>query len=435
MKEQKNTEIANGYKMTELGHLPKEWDVVRLGEVCIFQGGSQPPKSVFTYEPKEGYVRLLQIRDYESDDYATYVPISSKLRMVSPEDVLIARYGWSVGKILRGKHGAINVAIVKVINNPEKIDNSFLYYRLHQRDFQIFVKGLGGGRAVQAGFNRSELNAFSIPLPPLPEQRKIAAILSTVQKAIETEKTLIERTKELKKSMMQKLFTEGIGWLSGVETSQKQTEIGPIPESWEVVRLGELGNCITGTTPRTSIKDYYQPEEFDFIGPSDLGKTKFVYESINKISSKGLSVARVLPKNTVMFVCIGSTIGKTGITYKEISCTNQQINSIICNEKYNFNFVYYLLTFYSSYIKNISSFGPKNILSKGQFTKIKIPVTFDKIEQQAIVDILSTIDQKIEHHTTKKQKLEELFRTLLHELMTARVRVDKINLDFLKMEE
>jgi type I restriction enzyme S subunit len=86
------------------------------------------------------------------------------------------------------------------------------------------------------------------------------------------------------------------------------------------------------------------------------------------------------------------------------------------------------LTFYSNYIKNISSFGPKNILSKGQFIKIKIPVTFDKTEQQQIADMLSTIDQKIEYHTTKKQKLEDLFRTLLHELMTAKIRVNEVEL-------
>lgn len=308
----------------------------------------------------------------------------------------------------------------KVLKPKPDYEAKFFYYAL------LFID------IPSRGYNRhfSVLKEKVIPKPPLPEQRKIAAILSTVQKAIETENKLIERTRELKKAMMHKLFTEGTRG-----EKQKMTEIGPIPESWEVVRLGDLGDCITGTTPRTSIKDYYQPEEFDFIGPADLGKTKFVYESINKISFKGLSVARVLPKNTVMFVCIGSTIGKTGITYKEISCTNQQINSIICNEKYNFNFVYYLLTFYSNYIKNISSFGPKNILSKGQFIKIKIPVTFDKTEQQQIADMLSTIDQKIEYHTTKKQKLEDLFRTLLHELMTAKIRVDNINLNSLKMED
>jgi type I restriction enzyme S subunit len=301
----------------------------------------------------------------------------------------------------------------KVLKPKPDYEAKFFYYAL------LFID------IPSRGYNRhfSVLKEKVIPKPPLPEQRKIAAILSTVQKAIETENKLIERTRELKKAMMHKLFTEGTRG-----EKQKMTEIGPIPESWEVVRLGDLGDCITGTTPRTSIKDYYQPEEFDFIGPADLGKTKFVYESINKISFKGLSVARVLPKNTVMFVCIGSTIGKTGITYKEISCTNQQINSIICNEKYNFNFVYYLLTFYSNYIKNISSFGPKNILSKGQFIKIKIPVTFDKTEQQQIADMLSTIDQKIEYHTTKKQKLEDLFRTLLHELMTAKIRVNEVEL-------
>lgn len=89
--------------MTELGPIPEDWQVVRLGEVCDFKGGTQPPKSQFLSYPKEGYIRLLQIRDFETDEYATYVPYSQKLRIVSEKDVLIARYGASVGKILRGK--------------------------------------------------------------------------------------------------------------------------------------------------------------------------------------------------------------------------------------------------------------------------------------------------------------------------------------------
>ncbi len=439
MKEQKNTEIANGYKMTELGPLPQDWDVVRLGEVCIFQGGSQPPKSVFTYEPKEGYVRLLQIRDYESDDYATYVPISSKLRMVSPEDVLIARYG-SVGKILRGKYGAINVAIMKVINNPEKIDNSFLYYRLHQRDFQIFVKGLGGGRAVQAGFNRSELNAFSIPLPPLPEQRKIAAILSTVQKAIETEKTLIERTKELKKSMMQKLFTEGIGWLSGVETSQKQTEIGPIPENWEVVRLGE-GDILKSTQYGLSIKGQKEGKYpilrmnnlvDGLVSTSDLQFVNIDEKTFKKFK---LEKGDILFNRTNSFELVGKTSIFTikGDFVFASYLIRLKVNSDIINHFF-FN-LYFNWDKTQIRLKSLASRGVSQAnISATKLKTFKIPLP-PLPEQQAIADILSTIDQKIDHHTTKKQKLEELFRTLLHELMTARVRVNKINLDFLKMEE
>ena len=87
----------------ELDPKGKNWKIKKLGEICDFEGGSQPPKSKFIEQPKEGYVRLLQIRDFESDEKAVYVPYSKKLRFCDKEDVLIARYGASLGKILWGK--------------------------------------------------------------------------------------------------------------------------------------------------------------------------------------------------------------------------------------------------------------------------------------------------------------------------------------------
>ena len=115
--------------------------------------------------------------------------------------------------------------------------------------------------------------------------------------------------------------------------------------SWELKEIKELGKCITGTTPKTNQEKYYQPEEFDFIAPADLGDNKYITNSTKKISKKGLEVSRVLPKNTVMCVCIGSSIGKVGMTFKDASSSNQQINSIICNNEYLTDFIYYLLLF------------------------------------------------------------------------------------------
>ena len=88
------------------------WDMVPLGELCQFQGGTQPPKSKFIHEPKNGYVRLLQIRDFKSDEKAVFVPDDGKLKKCETEDIMIGRYGASVGQIHRGKAGAYNVALI-----------------------------------------------------------------------------------------------------------------------------------------------------------------------------------------------------------------------------------------------------------------------------------------------------------------------------------
>ena len=191
---------------TEIGPLPAHWRVVRLGEVCKFQGGTQPPKKEFVYRPQPGYVRLVQIRDFESDKNATFVKFRKGLRLVAEDDVLIARYGASVGKILRGKAGAINVAIVKTIPDKEKITKDFLYYRLDFADFQSFVKELGG-RAAQAGFNRGELNMFLLPLPPLDEQRESARMLQAVDAKIAAEERRRAALEELFKTLLHLLMT------------------------------------------------------------------------------------------------------------------------------------------------------------------------------------------------------------------------------------
>jgi len=207
----KKTETLNQSKLGtgQVGEIPEDWEVVRLGDVCDFQGGTQPPKQTFIYEPKEGYVRLLQIRDFETDKYPTYVKQSPKLRYVNKEDILLARYGASVGKILRGLSGAINVAIMKVILNEKRVTKDFFYYFLQTPKFQNFLRGLGV-RSAQTGFNKEELRPFLIPLPPLSEQQEIAEILRTIDQKIEIEKKKKELYEELFKTMLNKIMSQEI---------------------------------------------------------------------------------------------------------------------------------------------------------------------------------------------------------------------------------
>ncbi len=258
-------------------------------------------------------------------------------------------------------------------------------------------------------------------MPPLPEQKKIAHILSTVQRAIEAQERIIQTTTELKKALMHKLFTEGLR-----NEPQKQTEIGPVPESWAVVKIGDLGKCITGSTPKTKVDSFYDPPTEDFIAPADLGARRYVYDSEKKISPEGMATIRPIPKNAVMCVCIGSSIGKVGMSYREESATNQQINSIICGEGRDPEFVYCLLSYRSDYWKSFATFGPVPILSKGRFSTIVVPIPSSLDEQQAIAKPLVALETKVEVAEKKVTVLKDLFRTLLHELMTAKTRVPEL---------
>jgi type I restriction enzyme S subunit len=300
----------------------------------------------------------------------------------------------------------------------DKVESEFLHYQFVKRYDE--VRNITGSDD-RSGLNLALIRAIPIALPPLPEQKQIAHILSTVQRAIEEQERIIQTTTDLKKALMHKLFTEGLR-----NEPQKQTETGLIPESWEVMEIGDLGKCVTGSTPKTEVASFYEPPSEDFVAPADLGARRYVYASQKKISPEGMATIRSIPKNSVMCVCIGSSIGKVGMTYHEASATNQQINSIICKEGRDPEFIFFLLSYHWEYWKSFATFGPVPILSKGRFTSIAIPLPGSIEEQKEIAKPLLALATKVETAETKVAVLKDLFRTLLHELMTAKIRAHEL---------
>lgn len=149
-----------------------KWPLVLLGDVCDFEGGSQPPKAKFVYASKDGYVKFIQIRDFGDNGIDTYIPISPKNRLCKKDDVLIARYGASLGRICTGLEGAYNVALLKTIPNESKILREYLYYLLKSSFIQNRIMQLGN-RAAQAGIRPDDLKVTKIFLPSIDEQKKI----------------------------------------------------------------------------------------------------------------------------------------------------------------------------------------------------------------------------------------------------------------------
>jgi len=422
----------------------------KLVDIAKLNMGQSPPSS--SYNDDGNGLPFYQGKS----DFGYIHPIprkycSSPSKIAKKGDILIS---------VRAPVGPVNIADTEccigrgiAAITAKTFDQLFIYFSLIYQEG--YIASLGTGSTFKA-INKSQLETVNIPDFPLPEQRKIAYVLSTVQKAIEQQDKLIRTTTELKKALMQKLFTEGLNYDLNDEMNTmmdkdkknhspshnqknqsarrlKQTEIGLVPESWEEITIGDLGKCVTGTTPKTAVEEYWNSNDFDFIAPADIGNTKYVYNSAKMMSNEGLKVSRILPKNSVLCVCIGSSIGKVGLTFKDQSATNQQINSIICKADYNPIYTYYLLVQYAEHWRGHATFGPVPILNKGQFELIKIFVTKDKKEQSLIAESLQTFDNKIEFHGKKKQSLNDLFKTLLHELMTGERRVHEI--EFEKMSE
>ena len=153
--------------------LPPTWCWVRHNQLFEISGGSQPPKSQFIERPQEGYIRLYQIRDYGNSPLPVFIPKEKASKITKKGDIILARYGASLGKVFFAEDGAYNVAMAKVIPQfPENlICKEFLFLFYKTSIYQKLVKDRS--RCAQAGFNKEDLNDLLFPLPPLKEQHRI----------------------------------------------------------------------------------------------------------------------------------------------------------------------------------------------------------------------------------------------------------------------
>ncbi|MGH8532533.1 MAG: restriction endonuclease subunit S [Gammaproteobacteria bacterium] len=200
----------------------------------------------------------------------------------------------------------------------------------------------------------------------------------------------------------------------------KQTEVGVIPEEWEVKALCEIAPIATGNTPPTSVSAHYGNEHL-FVSPADLGEPKYILDTEKKLSKKGFGISRRFPSGSILFTCIGSTIGKCGIASTDLT-SNQQINAIfpttgVCNE-----FLYYELSRLAPRIKALASEQAVPIINKTQFgaTAITLP---SLPEQRAIAGALGDVDALLGALTRLIAKKRDLKQAAMQQLLTGSQRL------------
>ncbi len=192
-----------------------------LTDICDFQGGSQPPKEEWTFKETEGYIRMLQIRDFTQSERVTpeYIKISSSTKTCETDDILIARYGASLGKILTGLAGAYNVAIMKSIPDLSLVSKKYIYYYFKSPYFQNSILNVGV-RAAQAGFNKEDLSKLQITCPEKDVQEEVCNKLAHVEKLIEARKEQLSQLDTLIKARFVEMFgtypQNERGWDTGI---------------------------------------------------------------------------------------------------------------------------------------------------------------------------------------------------------------------------
>lgn len=265
----------------------------KLTDICEFQGGSQPPKEQWTNHYKDGYIRMLQIRDFTQNRVdEEFVKITNTIKTCNKDDVLIARYGASIGKILTGLEGAYNVAIMKSIPNESILNKRYMYYYFNTQYFQHNIKNVGS-RAAQAGFNKTELESMQIYAPSLETQKKIVEVLDKAQELIDKRKEQIKAMDELVKSRFIEMFGDPI----------------TNPKGWNTAKLGEICSISRGGSPRPIDEFLGGPIPWIKISDATKGDDIYIYKTKEGIIEDGVKKSRLIKKGGLIFANCGVSLG------------------------------------------------------------------------------------------------------------------------------
>lgn len=210
-----------------------------------------------------------------------------------------------------------------------------------------------------------------------------------------------------------------------VKPGYKNTELGMIPEDWEVEPLGSIAMIATGNTPPTRDPTNYG-DEFLFVSPVDMGWTKRIIRTEKMLSKKGFSISRPFPAGSILFVCIGSTIGKCGIASETLT-SNQQINAILPAEGTSFDYLYYAVSAVAAKVRSLAGEQAVPIVNKTQFSETRVPIPPTLAEQESIAAVLSDADALIESLEQLIAKKRQVKQGTMQELLTGRRRLPGFN--------
>jgi type I restriction enzyme S subunit len=422
---------------SELEKLPDTWKTLTLGTIAkgFLSGGTPSTKNQEFWQGSVPWItsKWLNSRLYlhNGEKFISEEAVRKSATTVIPRDNLVFATRVGVGKVaINSLDLAINQDLAGIIIDSAQYDLSFLAYQLRSERIQNAVASHKRGATIQ-GITRDSLKELELHLPPLPEQRKIAAVLGTVQRAIEEQERLLQLTTELKKSLLHKFFTEG---LRG--EPQKMTEIGPVPERWEATTLGELaskpdGFLQTGPFGSQLHKHDYQEDGLGVVNPTHLSGNRINQEGIPRVGPKiaALLERHRLEPGDILFARRGE-IGRHGMVTKQEAgwlCGTGCFLARVRRPFIDNRFISYFVSI-PSVIAWLNGHAAGAIMPNLNNTVLhSIPVFYPDFKAQTeIADSLDAVEQKALAHTRKYAILADLFRTLLQQLMTAQILVNEV---------
>jgi len=402
---------------TRRNSLPTSWSVQRLGEICKVTTGK---KDVNEGSSSGEYPFFTCSKDiHYSDSYS-----------FDTEAILVAGNG-AVGetKYYRGRFEAYQRTYVL---DQFSAFAPYLFLFLKGTLVAEITKHITG--STMPYIRKGDLENVEVAIPPLSEQKRIAIVLGLVQRAIDQQERLVALTAELKKALLYQLFTHG---LRGAP--QKQTDIGPVPEGWDLVPLGSLAKVGNGSTPKRGNGAYWEGGSIPWLNSTKIHE-RFITQAdqfVTDFAVKECHLPRVKPNSLLIAITgQGKTLGNSALVSFQTTINQHLAYAQFTSLRVVPEFVLWFMQTRYEHLRSISQGGgsTKGALTCGFLKTYTIPVP-ELDEQQEIAKAFAALDHKEKAQERKHVTLTALFRTLLHQLMTAQIRVNDLELASLCTEE
>ncbi|MCE9918994.1 restriction endonuclease subunit S [Hafnia paralvei] len=397
--------------------VPKGWSSWILSDICrkqisygIVQTGDNLPNGIPCLRVVDLTRDVMRLEDMIKTSEETNKAYRKTI-LEKDEIVMALRGEIGLARLIDDNLVGANITrgLARISPETKVVLPEFLLWELRSPQFRADLIRRVGGSALQE-ISLTELRKVRTLLPPLLEQKKIAQILSTWDKAISVTEKLLANSQRQKKALMQQLLTGNKRLLdeNGVRFSGE----------WQSLQISDIGTVVTGSTPPKNDSDNYGGDiswatAEDFVG-------KYVSNTKIKLSEQGAKKARIVPKGSILVTCIAS-IGKNAIADENMG-TNQQINSVIVRGSNSNEFFYYQIEFNVKTLLTLAGTTAVPIINKSSFEKVSLKFPHFE-EQQKIADVLSAADAEITTLQKKLACLKEEKKALMQQLLTGKRRV------------
>ena len=394
--------IPYGYKQTEVGVIPEDWECTTAKQLMKIETGSRNTENKTNTGIYPFFVRSQKIESIDTYHY-------------NCEAVLTAGDGVGTGKVFHYCIGKFDAhQRVYVMSGFNGISGRYFYYYFSE-NFEKEVSKYTAKSSVDS-VRHDMIAEMKIPLPPLPEQQRIAEALSDVDGMISSLEKLIAKYKSIKTACLQQMFPQN------GETVPRMRLPG-FTGAWEQRKLGDIADIVGGGTPSTGNQSYWEGD-IDWYAPAEIADQIYANSSQKKITSLGYenSSAKMLPPGTVLFTSRAG-IGKTAILTRK-ACTNQGFQSIVPHRgELDSYFIFSRTEELKRYGELVGAGSTFVEVSGKQMAVMELMMPPTMREQKTIGDFFQQLDHLITLHQRKLEKVQKIKQGMMQQLLTGKIRL------------